>query len=47
MDWQLPLLTMNIAYQNRTRLPAKIRVFSDCLVEHIRQNSEKGIWMDA
>ncbi len=29
MDWELPLLTMNIAYQNRVRLPAKIRVFSD------------------
>ena len=26
-DWELPLLTMNIAYQNRVRLPAKIRVF--------------------
>jgi DNA-binding transcriptional LysR family regulator len=47
MDWQLPLLTMNIAYQNRVRLPAKIRVFSDFLVQHIRQNSETGIWMDA
>jgi DNA-binding transcriptional LysR family regulator len=46
MDWQLPLLTMNIAYQNRVRLPAKIRVFSDFLVEHIRKNSERGIWMD-
>jgi DNA-binding transcriptional LysR family regulator len=46
MDWQLPVLTMNIAYQNRVRLPAKIRVFSDFLVEHIRQNSEAGIWMD-
>jgi DNA-binding transcriptional LysR family regulator len=47
MDWQLPVLTMNIAYQNRVRLPAKIRVFSDFLVEHIRQNSEPGVWMDA
>jgi hypothetical protein len=46
MDWQLPLLTMNVAYQNRVRLPAKIRVFSDFLVQHIHQNSETGIWMD-
>jgi DNA-binding transcriptional LysR family regulator len=46
-DWQLPLLTMNIAYQNRIRLPVKIRVFSDFLVEHIRQNSETGVWMAA
>lgn len=28
MDWQIPVLTMNIAYQNRVRLPAKnSRVF--------------------
>jgi DNA-binding transcriptional LysR family regulator len=47
MDWELPRLTMNIAYQNRLRLPAKIRVFSDFLVEHIRQKSDVGIWMDA
>jgi DNA-binding transcriptional LysR family regulator len=46
-DWELPLLTMNIAYQNRVRLPAKIRVFSDFLVNHIRLNSEAGIWIDA
>jgi hypothetical protein len=42
----LPLLTMNIAYQNRIRLPAKIRVFSDFVVNHIRASSEAGIWMD-
>jgi len=47
MDWELPLLTMNIAYQNRVRLPAKIRVFSDFLVNHIRENSEAGIWIEA
>jgi DNA-binding transcriptional LysR family regulator len=47
MDWELPLLTMNIAYQNRVRLPAKIRVFSDFLVKHIRENSDAGIWMEA
>jgi DNA-binding transcriptional LysR family regulator len=47
MGWELPLLTMNIAYQNRVRLPAKIRVFSDFLVTHIREHSEPGIWLDA
>jgi DNA-binding transcriptional LysR family regulator len=47
MDWELPLLTMNIAYQNRIRLPAKIRVFSDFLVKHIRENSDAGIWIEA
>lgn len=47
MGWELPLLTMNIAYQNRVRLPAKIRVFSDFLVSHIREQSPPGIWIDA
>jgi len=47
VDWELPLLTMNIAYQNRAGLPAKIRAFSDFLVTHIREHSEPGIWMDA
>ncbi len=43
-DWQLPMLTMNIAYQNRERLPAKIRVFTDYLVNYVRQASSAGIW---
>lgn len=47
LDWELPLLTMNIAYQNRSGLPAKIRVFSDFLVDHIHRNSMEGIWIDA
>ncbi|BAM87631.1 transcriptional regulatory protein [Bradyrhizobium oligotrophicum S58] len=47
VDWELPLLTMNIAYQNRVRLPAKIRVFLDFLVDHIRESSDAGIWMNA
>ena len=46
MDWELPLLTMNVAYQNRVRLPAKIRVFSDFLVDHIRSHSDAGIWIE-
>jgi DNA-binding transcriptional LysR family regulator len=46
MDWELPLLTMNVAYQNRVRLPAKIRVFSDFLVDHIRAQSDAGIWIE-
>lgn len=46
-DWELPLLTMNVAYQNRVRLPAKIRVFSDFLVGHIRAQSDAGIWIEA
>jgi DNA-binding transcriptional LysR family regulator len=35
-DWKLPPLTMNIAYQNRERLPIKISVFVDFLTAHLR-----------
>ena len=45
-EWDLPLLTMNIAYQNRARLPAKIRVFADVLLDHIRAHSDPGIWIE-
>lgn len=44
LDWQLPMLTMNIAYQNRERLPAKIRVFTDFLVNYVRKASNAEIW---
>ena len=36
-DWQLPPLTMNIAYQNRQFVPGKIRAFSEFLIERVRQ----------
>lgn len=44
LDWQLPMLSMNIAYQNKTRLPAKIRVFTDFLVHYVRRTSRSDIW---
>jgi len=44
LDWQLPMLTMNIAYQNRDNLPAKIRVFNEFLVSHVRSTSDSQIW---
>lgn len=44
IDWTLPMLTMNIAYQNRERLPAKIRVFTDYLVNYVRRASDSEIW---
>lgn len=44
LDWDLPMLTMNIAYQNRVQLPAKIRVFTDFLVNYVRKNSSSQIW---
>lgn len=44
LDWQLPMLTMNIAYQNRDHLPAKIRVFNEFLINHVRSTSNSQIW---
>ena len=32
-DWELPRLTINIAYQSRRHQPAKIRVLNEFLVE--------------
>jgi DNA-binding transcriptional LysR family regulator len=32
-DWELPRLTINIAYPTRRHLPAKVRCFVDFLVE--------------
>lgn len=46
LDWQLPMLSMNIAYQNKARLPAKIRVFTDFLVHYVRRTSSSNIWSD-
>ena len=35
-DWRLPPLIMNIAYQNKQRLPIKIKVFVEFLSAHMR-----------
>ncbi|QCI65313.1 LysR family transcriptional regulator [Phreatobacter stygius] len=35
-DWDLPPLTMNIAYQDKRRLPVKIKVFTEFLIAHMR-----------
>lgn len=43
-DWHLPVLTMNVAYQNRERLPMKIRVFTDFLIREAKAHSPKGMW---
>ena len=36
-DWQLPRLTINIAYQSRRHQPAKIRVFTQALIDRVGQ----------
>ncbi|MBM7060663.1 substrate binding domain-containing protein [Pseudomonas sp. UL073] len=43
-DWELPSLTINIAYQSRHHLPMKVRVFIDFLVERFEQLDFKRKW---
>lgn len=43
-DWDLPRLTINLAYQTRKHLPAKVRVFIDFLVQHFREMDFERRW---
>jgi len=43
-DWDLPRLTMNIAFQTRSHMPAKVRLFIDALVERFQTNSFEDLW---
>ena len=43
-DWDLPRLTINIAYQGRKHLPAKVRVFIDFLVQHFEEMDYERKW---
>ncbi len=43
-DWDLPRLTINIAYPSRKHLSAKVRTFIDFLVEHFRANDYERRW---
>jgi DNA-binding transcriptional LysR family regulator len=43
-DWELPRLTINIAYPTRRHLPAKVRCFVDFLVEHFRRMDYERRW---
>ena len=44
LDLALPPLTINIAYQSRRHLPAKIRVFTDYLVERFEALDLERKW---
>ena len=44
-DWDLPRLTINIAFQTRAHMPAKDRVFIDALVERFRKNDYERLWI--
>ncbi|RKF50136.1 LysR family transcriptional regulator [Paraburkholderia fungorum] len=43
-DWRLPPLTINLAYQSRRHLPAKIRAFTDALREYVRSSNLEARW---
>ncbi|MFY9512805.1 MAG: LysR family transcriptional regulator [Rubrivivax sp.] len=43
-DWDLPRLTINLAYQSRQHLPAKVRCFIDFLVEHFARMDYERKW---
>jgi len=46
-DWDLPRLSINIAYQTRKYLPAKTRVFIDFLTSHFARMEYERKWTAA
>lgn len=44
-DWDLPHLTINLAFPTRRYLPAKTRLFIEFLTEHFRKNEFEDLWM--
>jgi DNA-binding transcriptional LysR family regulator len=43
-EWELPRLTVNVAYPSRRHLPAKVRCFVDFLVEQFEKNDYERRW---
>jgi len=43
-DWDLPRLTMNIAFPTKSQLPARTRLFIDFLVERFREHDYERVW---
>jgi DNA-binding transcriptional LysR family regulator len=43
-EWDLPRLTINIAFQTRAHMPMKVRLFIDALVERFRENEYERHW---
>jgi DNA-binding transcriptional LysR family regulator len=44
-DWDLPSLTINLAYQSRRNQPAKIRVFTEFLIERFTALELEKKWL--
>ncbi|MFX7659669.1 LysR family transcriptional regulator [Acinetobacter baumannii] len=43
-EWELPLLTINLAFQTRRYMPAKTRLFIDFLVNHFKEKEYERYW---
>lgn len=43
-DWDLPRLTINLAFQDRRYMPAKTRLFIDFLLDHFKRNEYERYW---
>jgi DNA-binding transcriptional LysR family regulator len=43
-EWALPRLSINIAYQTRKHLPAKVRAFIDFIIAHFREMDHERKW---
>ncbi|WP_042878589.1 LysR family transcriptional regulator [Cupriavidus necator] len=43
-DWDLPRLTVNIAFQTRNHLPARVRLFIEFLVSHFQRMDYERKW---
>jgi DNA-binding transcriptional LysR family regulator len=43
-DWELPLLKINIAYQSRIHMPAKVRAFIDYMIERFKLQDFTRKW---
>jgi DNA-binding transcriptional LysR family regulator len=43
-DWELPRLTINLAYASRKHLSAKVRTFIDFMVEHFARMDYERKW---
>lgn len=43
-DWDLPRLTINLAFQDRRYMPAKTRLFIDFLLEHFKKEGYERYW---
>lgn len=43
-DWDLPRLTMNVAFPTKAQLPARTRLFIDFLVQRFKEHEYEKIW---